>query len=168
MRTPEPVAQTDLEGLDLVSRGKVRDIYALGDGLLIVATDRISCFDVVLRTAIPGKGKVLTHLTEFWLRYLKDLTPNHLITADVDAMGPLVAPHRRVLRGRSMLVKRAKVLPVECVVRGYLSPAPAGVPTGRTAPSAASACPPACARATGSPSPSSPPPARPSPATTCR
>ena len=121
MRMPEPVAQTDLDGLELLSRGKVRDIYALAGNLLIVATDRISCFDVVLRTAIPGKGKVLTHLTRFWLDYLKALTPNHLITADVDAMGPLVAPHRRVLRGRSMLVKRAQVLPVECVVRGYLS-----------------------------------------------
>jgi phosphoribosylaminoimidazole-succinocarboxamide synthase len=121
MRMPEPVAQTDLDGLELLSRGKVRDIYALAGNLLIVATDRISCFDVVLRTAIPGKGKVLTHLTGFWLDYLKALAPNHLITADVDAMGPLVAPHRRMLRGRSMLVKRAQVLPVECVVRGYLS-----------------------------------------------
>ena len=121
MRMPEPVAQTDLDGLELLSRGKVRDIYALGDDLLIVATDRISCFDVVLRTAIPWKGAVLTHLTGFWLAYLKDLVPNHLVTADVDAMGPLVAPHRRILRGRSMLVRRAQVLPVECVVRGYLS-----------------------------------------------
>jgi phosphoribosylaminoimidazole-succinocarboxamide synthase len=121
MQMPEPLAQTDLDGLQLVSRGKVRDIYALGGDLLIVATDRISCFDVVLRTPIPAKGKVLTHLTEFWLGYLQDLAPNHLITADVDAMGPAVAPHRDVLRGRSMLVRRAQVLPVECVVRGYIS-----------------------------------------------
>ena len=121
MQMPEPVAQTDLDGLELVSRGKVRDIYALGPDLLIVATDRISCFDVVLRTPIPAKGKVLTHLTEFWLGYLRDLVPNHLVTADVDAMGPAVAPHRDLLRGRSMLVRRAEVLPVECVVRGYLS-----------------------------------------------
>jgi len=121
MQTPQPVAQTDLEGLELLSRGKVRDMYALDGNLLIVATDRISCFDVVLQTAIPYKGKVLTHLTEFWLDYLKDLVPNHLITADVDAMGPAVAPHRDVLRGRCMLVRRAQVLPVECVVRGYLS-----------------------------------------------
>ncbi len=121
MQMPEPVAQTDLDGLELVSRGKVRDIYALGEHLLIVATDRISCFDVVLQTPIPGKGKVLTHLTEFWLGYLRDLVPNHLVTADVDAMGPAVGRHRDLLRGRSMLVRRAEVLPVECVVRGYLS-----------------------------------------------
>ncbi len=76
---------------------------------------------MVLRTPIPAKGKVLTHLTEFWLGYLRDLVPNHLVTADVDAMGPAVAPHRDLLRGRSMLVRRAEVLPVECVVRGYLS-----------------------------------------------
>jgi phosphoribosylaminoimidazole-succinocarboxamide synthase len=121
MQMPEPVAQTDLDGLQLVNRGKVRDIYAIDGDLLIVATDRISCFDVVLRTPIPDKGKVLTHLTEFWLGYLRELVPNHLITADADEMGPLVAPHRDLLRGRSMLVRRAQVLPVECVVRGYLS-----------------------------------------------
>jgi phosphoribosylaminoimidazole-succinocarboxamide synthase len=88
--------------------------------LLIVATDRISCFDVVLGTAIPWKGKVLTRLTEFWLGYLSNV-PNHLITADVDRMGPQARQHRDVLRGRTMLVKRAQVLPIECVVRGYLA-----------------------------------------------
>jgi phosphoribosylaminoimidazole-succinocarboxamide synthase len=118
---PEPLVRTDLEGLQLLSRGKVRDIYLLHSGLLIVTTDRISCFDVVLGTAIPWKGKVLTRLTEFWLGYLGGLAPNHLITTDVDRMGPEVRPHRDLLRGRSMLVKRAKVLPVECVVRGYLA-----------------------------------------------
>jgi phosphoribosylaminoimidazole-succinocarboxamide synthase len=121
MEMPEPLARVDLAGLELVSRGKVRDIYALGDRLLIVATDRISCFDVVLPTAIPWKGKVLTHLTEFWRERLRGLVPNHLITADVDEMGPQVRPHRELLRGRTMLVRRARVLPVECVVRGYLS-----------------------------------------------
>ncbi|MFO8007722.1 MAG: phosphoribosylaminoimidazolesuccinocarboxamide synthase [Candidatus Brocadiia bacterium] len=121
MQLPEPVVQTDLEGLDLFNRGKVRDIYALDSQLLIVTTDRISCFDVVLQTAIPLKGKVLTHLTEFWLTYLNDLVRSHLITTDVERMGEAVEPYQDLLRGRTMLVKRAEVLPVECVVRGYLS-----------------------------------------------
>ena len=122
MQMPEPLVETHLEGLELVNRGKVRDIYAVdGRRLLIVATGRISCFDVVLRTAIPCKGSVLTHLTLFWLDRLAERAPNHLITADVAQMGPAVAPHAELLRGRSMLVKRADVLPVECVVRGYLS-----------------------------------------------
>ena len=118
---PRPVVTTDLPGLRLVNRGKVRDVYELGPNLLIVATDRISCFDVVLRTAIPWKGKVLTHLTRFWLGRLADLAPNHLVTTDVERMGPAVARHARQLRGRSMMVKRARVLPVECVVRGYIT-----------------------------------------------
>ncbi len=117
---PEPLVETNLPGLQLPNRGKVRDIYALGPALLIVATDRISCFDVVLGTAIPWKGKVLTRLTEFWLGCLRDV-PNHLITTDVDRMGRQVRPHRDALRGRTMLVRRADVLPVECVVRGYLA-----------------------------------------------
>ncbi|MFO7958584.1 MAG: phosphoribosylaminoimidazolesuccinocarboxamide synthase [Candidatus Brocadiia bacterium] len=118
---PEPVVETDLEGLDLVNRGKVRDMYALDDRLLIVTTDRISAYDSVLGSAIPWKGKVLTHLTRFWLDYLSSLTAHHLITTDVAGMGADVQRHRTLLEGRSMLVKRAEVLPVECVVRGYLS-----------------------------------------------
>lgn len=118
---PEALLQTDLDGLELLTRGKVRDIYRVGADLLIVATDRISAYDSILGTGIPWKGKVLTHLTLFWLDYLRDITPNHLITADVDEMGPAVAPHAETLRGRSMLVKRAEVLPIECVVRGYLA-----------------------------------------------
>jgi len=121
MEMPEPLVETHLSGLELFNRGKVRDIYALDSRLLIVTTDRISCFDVVLQTPIPHKGKVLTQLTTFWLRQLADLVPNHLITADVDEMGPEVEPHADLLRGRTMLVRRADVLPVECVVRGYLS-----------------------------------------------
>ncbi len=121
MQMPKPLVETDLTGLELFSRGKVRDIYALDSGLLIVATDRISCFDVVLQTPIPWKGKVLTCLTDFWLDRLRDLVPNHLVTADVAKMGPVVQPYADLLRGRSMLVRRADVLPVECVVRGYLS-----------------------------------------------
>jgi len=121
MQMSEPLVETHLTGLELFSRGKVRDIYALDSGLLIVATDRISCFDVVLQTPIPWKGKVLTCLTEFWLDRLRGLVPNHLVTADVAEMGPAVQPYADLLRGRSMLVRRADVLPVECVVRGYLS-----------------------------------------------
>ncbi len=127
MDMPEPVVETNLQGLRPVSRGKVRDMYAVpepgadGEALLIVTTDRISAYDSVLGSAIPWKGKVLTHLTEFWLDYLSDVTPHHLITTDVDEMGEPVRPHRELLRGRAMLVKRAEVLPIECVVRGYLA-----------------------------------------------
>ncbi len=118
---PEAIAETNLAPLELLNRGKVRDLYAVGPNLLIVASDRISCFDVVLQTAIPWKGKVLTYLTEFWLDLLGGDVPNHLVTTDVNAMGADVAAHSAVLQGRSMLVKRAEVLPVECVVRGYLA-----------------------------------------------
>ena len=118
---PHVVLETDLEGLELFNRGKVRDIYAVGDDLLIVATDRISAYDSILGTGIPWKGKVLTRLTLFWLDYLKDITPNHLITADPAEMGSDVAPHADLLRGRAMLVRRADVVPIECVVRGYLA-----------------------------------------------
>jgi phosphoribosylaminoimidazole-succinocarboxamide synthase len=121
MQLPEAILETDLEGLQLVSRGKVRDIYALGENLLIVTSDRISAYDSILPTGIPAKGMVLTALTEFWLSLMRAATYNHLITTDVDAMGDAVAPHREVLAKRSMLVRRAEVLPVECVVRGYLA-----------------------------------------------
>lgn len=117
----EPVIRTDLPGLGLVKRGKVRDIYELPEGLLIVATDRLSAFDVVFREGIPGKGAVLTSLTEFWFRQLADVVDNHLITADVDEMPEAVRKHADVLRGRTMLVKKADVLPVECIARGYLA-----------------------------------------------
>jgi phosphoribosylaminoimidazole-succinocarboxamide synthase len=121
MRMPPPVVKTDLTGLRLLNRGKVRDMYAVGDDLLIVTTDRISAFDSILASGVPWKGKVLTALTVFWLDYLGEIVPNHLITADVDQMPEAVAGHEVVLRDRSMLVRRADVLPVECVVRGYLS-----------------------------------------------
>ncbi len=121
MDMPEPLIEARLEGLELFNRGKVRDIYRVGPNLLIIATDRISAYDSVLATGIPWKGKVLTQLTLFWLDYLRELTPNHLITADVDEMGPQVARHAGLLRGRTMLVRRAEVIPIECVVRGYLA-----------------------------------------------
>jgi phosphoribosylaminoimidazole-succinocarboxamide synthase len=115
------VTRSDLPGLTLLHRGKVRDVYDMGDELLIVTTDRVSAFDSVLPTPIPGKGAVLVALSEFWFRYLADIVPNHLITTDVDAMGPLVAPHRDQLRGRTMLVRRAQRIDAECVVRGYIT-----------------------------------------------
>jgi phosphoribosylaminoimidazole-succinocarboxamide synthase len=115
-----PLLQTDLPGFDLWRRGKVRDVYDLGDRLLIVATDRLSAFDVVLPTGIPGKGKVLTQLSLFWFDLLKDVVPNHVVTADVSEYGAALVRHRDQLEGRSMIVVKTEVLPIECVVRGYL------------------------------------------------
>jgi phosphoribosylaminoimidazole-succinocarboxamide synthase len=105
----------------LASRGKVRDIYDLGDKLLIVATDRISAFDYILATGIPDKGRVLTQLSIFWFRLLEDLVPNHFLTADVDQYPAPLPSFRDQLEGRSMLVRRARMIDVECVARGYLS-----------------------------------------------
>jgi phosphoribosylaminoimidazole-succinocarboxamide synthase len=121
MTEEQSVTQSELRGLTLLQRGKVRDIYDLGDRLLIVTTDRVSAFDRVLPTAIPGKGVVLTAMSEFWFGLLEDVVPHHLITTDVDAMGPDMAPHRDVLRGRSMLVRRAQRIDAECVVRGFIT-----------------------------------------------
>lgn len=115
------VATTNLEGLTLLHRGKVRDVYDLGAHLLIVATDRISAFDCVLSPAIPGKGQVLTSLSVWWFDQLKDIVPHHLVTTDLERMPPEVRRHAAVLQGRSMLVKRLQMLPIECVARGYLT-----------------------------------------------
>jgi phosphoribosylaminoimidazole-succinocarboxamide synthase len=112
---------TEFEDLQLYTRGKVRDLYSVGDLLLLVATDRISAFDYVLPTGIPGKGRVLTQISLFWFDYLSDLVPNHLVTADVEQYPAQLRPHESELRGRSMLVNRARMFPAECVVRGYLS-----------------------------------------------
>ena len=117
------VLKTDLPGVS-VQRGKVRDIYNLGDALLIVATDRISAFDVILQNGIPGKGYVLTQLSLFWLQWLNNQTdpiPHHLITGDFNAFPELLHPYRTILEGRSMLVRKVTPLPVEAIVRGYLS-----------------------------------------------
>jgi len=114
------LATTDLDGLTLVRRGKVRDCYAVGDALLLVATDRLSAYDAVLSPPIPDKGAILTSLSIFWFEQLAPLVPNHLITADVDEMPAEVRAHADVLRGRSMLCRRLAMLPVECVARGYL------------------------------------------------
>ncbi len=111
----------DLKGVKFFKRGKVREIYDLNDKLLIISSDRISCFDVILPTPIPGKGEVLTRLSEFWFDFTKDIIPNHLISADADEFPQELAQYKDLLRGRSMLVKKTEPLPVECVVRGYLS-----------------------------------------------
>ena len=114
----QPLLESRIEGCPC-RHGKVRDICDLGDRLVIVATDRISAFDWVLPTGIPDKGRILTAMTLFWLDYLQ--VPNHLITTRLDVMGPAFAVQAEVLQGRSMLVKKAQVVPVECVVRGYLA-----------------------------------------------
>src|ERR1700693_5852636 len=119
MNQNKPVLETNVPGLKLRARGKVRDIYedpkpGRNDRLLIVATDRISAFDYILATGIPGKGRVLTQMTLFWLEFLRDLVPNHLLSTDMSGLPP-------ELEGRSMWVKRADMFEVECVARGYLS-----------------------------------------------
>ena len=113
--------KTNLGDTPLIGRGKVRDLYAVGDALLLVATDRISAFDHMLGTGIPGKGKILTQISLFWFDLLSDLVPNHLITADVDQFPASLKPYRDQLEGRSMLCRRAAMFPVECVARGYLA-----------------------------------------------
>jgi phosphoribosylaminoimidazole-succinocarboxamide synthase len=118
---PESVLTTNLAGLGEPRRGKVRDIYDLGDNLLIVATDRISAFDVVMPNAIPDKGKVLTKISAFWFKQTAALIQNHLISIDISEFPGACQPHAEILRGRSMLVKKARPLPVECIMRGYLA-----------------------------------------------
>jgi phosphoribosylaminoimidazole-succinocarboxamide synthase len=116
-----PLLDTSLDGLILHRRGKVRDVYEVGDDLLIVATDRISAFDYVLGSGIPDKGKVLTQLSGFWFGRMGDLVPHHLISMDVAQFPASLRPHAALLQGRSMLVRRTRPVPVECVARGYLS-----------------------------------------------
>lgn len=117
----QAVWQTDLSGLDAPKRGKVRDIYDLGDTLLIVACDRISAYDHVLQPGIPGKGKILNQLTNFWFEHFTGLVPNHLLATEAADFPAVLAPHRDVLDGRAVLVKKAEVVPFECVARGYLA-----------------------------------------------
>src|ERR1700726_4279754 len=114
--------QTNFPDLHLHASGKVRDVYSVGDQqLLFIATDRISAFDYILASGIPHKGHVLSQISLFWFDYLADIVPNHLVTADVDQYPPAVRKYADQLRGRSMLVERAEMFPVECVVRGYIS-----------------------------------------------
>ena len=119
--THATVVETTLSGLKLLGRGKVRDIYEVDGKLLLVASDRLSAFDVVMPDGIPGKGKVLNQISAFWFRMLGDILPNHMISIDVDAFPPAARAHAETLRGRSMLCRKAKPFPVECVIRGYLS-----------------------------------------------
>ncbi len=113
--------ESNLPGIPLHARGKVRDVYSVGEHLLIVATDRISAFDYILASGIPEKGAVLTQMSLFWFDFLRGVTPNHLVTADVGEYPAELRPFAEQLRGRSMLVKKAKMIDVECVARGYIS-----------------------------------------------
>jgi phosphoribosylaminoimidazole-succinocarboxamide synthase len=118
---PTPILATSLDGRPPFRRGKVRDLYEVGDDLLMIATDRISAFDFVLGSGIPDKGKVLTQLSAFWFGQTRSIVPNHLISASVDEFPDALRPHEKMLRGRAMLVRRTEPVPVECVARGYLS-----------------------------------------------
>ena len=118
---PPPVASVDLPGVPLFSRGKVREMYDLGDRLLMVASDRISAFDVVMQEPVPGKGMVLTALSEFWFHATRHLIPNHLISADMADLPPELARFAPVLEGRTLIVRKARRIDIECVVRGYLA-----------------------------------------------
>ncbi|MDI6606150.1 MAG: phosphoribosylaminoimidazolesuccinocarboxamide synthase [Candidatus Omnitrophota bacterium] len=113
--------ETDFKELRLFRRGKVRDVYDLGEKLLIVSTDRISCFDVVLPSGIPRKGRVLNALSCFWFDFIKTIIPHHFITSDIESYPPELKKYKDILLGRSMLAIKTKALPIECVVRGYLS-----------------------------------------------
>ncbi len=113
--------QTDFKDLKLFRRGKVRDVYEVGDRLLMIATDRVSAFDVVLPTPIPMKGAVLTQLSRFWFRMMEDIVPNHLVTTDVDEFPEELRRYRETLELRSMLVVKAEIFPIECVARGYIT-----------------------------------------------
>ena len=117
----DPISTTEFKSLTLKGRGKVRDIYDLGDQLLIVATDRISAFDVIMPNPIPDKGKILTQLSKFWFDLTKGIVSNHLISTEVKDFPKSCQPYQEILKGRSMFVAKADPLPVECVVRGYLS-----------------------------------------------
>ncbi len=117
----EIVMQTDLSEFLLLRRGKVRDVYEIDDYLLIIATDRVSAFDVVLPSAIPEKGKVLTQISIYWFNQMEDIIENHIVATDVKDYPEALKKYKDILEGRSMLVKKTKSMPVECVVRGYLS-----------------------------------------------
>ncbi len=113
--------ESHVTSVPLIGRGKVRDLYAVGNDLLLVATDRISAFDHVLGTGIPDKGRILTQISLFWFEFLSDIVPNHLLSAEVDSYPALLRPFAEQLAGRSMLVRKAQMFPVECVARGYLA-----------------------------------------------
>jgi phosphoribosylaminoimidazole-succinocarboxamide synthase len=115
------ITQTAFKNLNLFKQGKVRDVYDLGEYYLIVSTDRLSAFDVIMNEGIPLKGKVLNRISRFWFDYTKDIVPNHLVTMDADEYPEICKPYIEELRDRSMLVKKAKMIPIECIVRGYIT-----------------------------------------------
>ncbi len=115
------ILSTDLKDLNLFKRGKVRDVYSVGDYYLIVSTDRLSAFDVIMSQGIPFKGKILTKISEFWFSFVKHIVPNHIVTTDVNEYPDECKQYADLLEGRSMLVKKADVVPIECIVRGYIS-----------------------------------------------
>jgi len=121
MSNTEVIVSTEFNEIDKFKEGKVRDIYDLGDNLLIVATDRISAYDVVLPNGIPKKGRVLTQISKYWFEKTKDIIPNHFISTEIEEFPRILLNYRNFIEGRSMLVRKAKPLPIECVVRGYLS-----------------------------------------------
>jgi len=117
----QPVLETSFSDIKLLKRGKVRDMYDLGDQLLMVATDRISAFDVVMPDPVPDKGKILTQISIFWFKVMEPIVPNHLVSIEVEEYPSVCRPYADILRGRSMLVKKTEPLAIECVVRGYIS-----------------------------------------------
>ncbi len=117
----EPITTTNFDSLKLFKRGKVRDVYDLGNYYLIVSTDRLSAFDVIMNEGIPYKGKILNLISKFWFNYTKDIIPNHLISMNVDEYPAETEPYKEFLRDRSMLVKKAELIPIECIVRGYIT-----------------------------------------------
>ena len=117
----KPITQTDFTTLKLFKRGKVRDVYDLGDYYLIVSTDRLSAFDVIMNEGIPDKGRILNRISKFWFEYTKDIIQNHLVTMNVDEYPEAAHPYKDSLRERSMLVKKAELIPIECIVRGYIT-----------------------------------------------
>ena len=118
---PEVILNTDFPKLKLYAKGKVRDIYEVGENLLLVSSDRISAFDIIMNQGIPYKGMVLTKISEFWFDFTKDIIPNHFITTDVNKYPEECKEYAEVLKNRSMLIKKAKVVPIECIVRGYIT-----------------------------------------------
>jgi len=118
---PEVILNTNFSNLKLYAKGKVRDIYEVGDYLLLVSTDRLSAFDVIMNQGIPFKGMVLTKISEFWFNFTKDIIPNHFITTDVNKYPAECKEYSEVLKNRSMLIKKANVVPIECIVRGYIT-----------------------------------------------
>ncbi len=119
--SPQTITTTDFTNLKLFKRGKVRDVYDVGEYYLIVSTDRLSAFDVIMNEGIPSKGEILNRISKFWFEYTQEIIPNHLVSMNVDEYPPVCQPYKDVLHNRSMLVKKAELIPIECIVRGYIT-----------------------------------------------